>query len=71
MKLEFIETIGHQVFRVDDVSDEAPMAQIQFFNEFAELPYEIRAQAARAGLEKSLAILAGLEDAEPPAGEKK
>jgi hypothetical protein len=66
MKLEFTETIGQQVFRVDDVSDEAPMAQMQFFNEFAGLPYERRKRAARIGLAMALRELLRSDEALEP-----
>jgi hypothetical protein len=58
LKLEFTCTIGEKIFRIDDVSDEAPMAQIEFFNEFAELPYEVRRNAAKLALECALTELA-------------
>lgn len=57
MKLEFVETIGNKIFRVDDTSDEAPMIQIEFFNEFSELPYELRRKAAKIALEAAVTAL--------------
>jgi hypothetical protein len=64
MKLEFIETLGGKVFRIDDVSDEAPMIELRFFNEFDELPYAIRSKAARAALEFAVKTLLR-EDTQP------
>jgi hypothetical protein len=52
--LTFIETIGRKKFRMDDTSDEAPMIEMQFFNEFAELPYDKRRKAAAVGLKAAV-----------------
>lgn len=70
MKLKFFTTLGQKHFRLDDVEDEAPMMQMEFFNEFAELPHELRMKAASAGLWKALEVLlAGASAPESGGGE--
>ena len=39
MKLNFVHTIGGNLFYMGDAEDEnAPMLEVRFFNEFAEMP---------------------------------
>ena len=57
MDLRFITTIGGQVFRIDDVSDEASMIELRFFNEFNELPQSVKEQAARTALGAAMEVI--------------
>lgn len=54
MDLDIVSTIGGNVFRIDDVSDEAPMLKLEFFNEFAALHPDKKKRIADKALTAAL-----------------